>query len=329
MKFIKVLPIILIISYVLLTFKVQAQSNYTFQYYNNEYSELVDDEIIFDVVNYNLWASDEWSLPLDFTFNFMGKDYENILISNGKMRFDVNNDEVYIFPYFTELIDRNYWNNPITEIISPVSYKYENVNGQQILKIQHKNVGFFDGEPGDFANFQTWLYEGSNMIEFHYGESEIISTTAFSSQDDAIYGPLVGIIDGDAENPYYLVYENSDAPSILTDPENFGEGLIGSPPNNIVYQFSPNTVNTNELENLSDQIGISPNPTSGTFNIAIQHPNQIAHVVIYNSSGKILQTIAHLSAITNIDLNLDAGIYFVEVMNHIGVSSLEKVVILK
>ena len=307
--------------------EMRAQVAYDFDYYIETYESLEDDEIVFDVVNYSLWGNDEWTLPLEFTFNFMGNDYETILISNGKIRFDEDNDEVYIFPYFTELIDRNYWNNPIVDIISPVSYKYENQNGQTILKIQHENVGFFDGGPADFANFQTWLYEGSNIIEFHYGASEIISETAFSSQDEAIYGPLVGIIDGDHTNPYYLVYQNSESPEILTDPENYGEGLIGSPPNNMVYRFIPNTVNTIESEFIENSISISPNPAHDQFSIFIEKPNLIKRIEIFNGVGKIKHTLLNINTQNDINIGFAAGVYLVKIVQNDGAFIVEKIIL--
>jgi hypothetical protein len=57
---------------------------------------------------------------------------------------------------------------------SRVDYEITGNTGNRIAKVEFKDVGYFsDLQKNDFANFQIWLYEGSNRIEYRAGASSI------------------------------------------------------------------------------------------------------------------------------------------------------------
>lgn len=61
------------------------------------------------------------------------------------------------------------WDNLKTNSGGSVSYKLIGSSGSYILKIEFKDMGFVDYVTGTSMNFQIWLYEASNKIEFRYG----------------------------------------------------------------------------------------------------------------------------------------------------------------
>jgi len=74
-------------------------------------------------------------------------------------------------PVFQDIIDRGF--NTGTSL-SPLSFRLDGQVGSQILKIEWNNVGFFEEATlQDFMNFQLWLYEEGNIIEYRYGSNEI------------------------------------------------------------------------------------------------------------------------------------------------------------
>ena len=85
-------------------------------------------------------------------------------------------------PIFEDLCDRAF--NPNTDNegdpggISPISYTTTGIAGSRICKIQVSNAGFYgennqNGTSVSFINYQLWLYETTNDIEFRYGSVSI------------------------------------------------------------------------------------------------------------------------------------------------------------
>lgn len=72
---------------------------------------------------------------------------------------------------------------------SRVDYEITGNTGSRIAKVEFKDVGYFsDLQKNDFANFQIWLYEGSNKIEYHAGTSSITEGRFNVSSE---YGDLI------------------------------------------------------------------------------------------------------------------------------------------
>ncbi|MBA3828817.1 MAG: T9SS type A sorting domain-containing protein [Taibaiella sp.] len=74
---------------------------------------------------------------------------------------------------------------------SPITYKTEGTAPSRIFKVQVANAGFAKeyanfSTLNDFVNFQIWLYEGTNVIEMHYGTSHI------TSGNESLYFPATG-----------------------------------------------------------------------------------------------------------------------------------------
>lgn len=312
---------------------LSAQSTFDFEYFSEEYIEFENGIFLTDSVftdSFDVWWGNEWILPLDFTFNFAGVDYDTLVVSGGYFLFDINSDETYIFNFDgPSLISASYWTNPIREELSPVTYKYEGPVGQRILKVQHENVAFFDGVEEDVINFQTWFYEGSNAIEYRYGPSNIVSDNIYSNPDGFTLGPMVGLVDqiwSSDEPLIILVAGDAAAPVATTNPYEFPEGLIGTPPENMVYQFSPSTVSVSESV-IQNEILMLPNPTEGHINISIEKPNQVDHIKILDSKGALVSQLNEVDEVNYFELNASSGIFFAHIVDNNGHTKTKKIIV--
>ena len=200
-------------------------------------------------------------------------------------------------PYFDDIA-----NADNDTLVSPVSYVVEGPPGFQICKIEWLNVGFYEdwAANGTYTNttsFQLWLYENSNIFEYHYGPSNITN----ASMIHMFGAPAAAFLENLNQNTgfnwdgFYSVTGNTDAPTIttLTTAEILGaQGipsyalLNGEPAEGTVYRFAPTFVGIEE--NSLATFDVYPNPTSGLLNVF--NPTQESLVAqILSSEGKIIQ----------------------------------------
>lgn len=222
----------ILLFFALCSVHITAQSDFQLTTTQVDYQSLENPMMI----NSGNWEDEVFTLPIDFTFEYLGQSFDKLYIQDGQISFD---NENLLIPFGkTDLEDKGIGT---LKSLSPISYQYEMVKAQTILKIEFKNVGFYNGNKTDFANFQVWLYEGSNMIEFHYGASEVLET---DFTFDAFTGPVVGIFNeseaglkglqiiGSNKNIYNQSIENSDFSLI--------QAFNGIPQENTVIRFESN-----------------------------------------------------------------------------------------
>lgn len=129
---------------------------------------------------------------------------------------------------------------------SPITYTTVGTTPNRIFKLQFDNAGFGD-DPGltDYVNFQFWIYETTNIIEYHFGSSSISPTEDYFGTGA---GPLLGTLQNldmtsfNTGTLYYL--DGSSSPTSVdsmkapfsTLPTN---GLAAWPANGSVIRFSP------------------------------------------------------------------------------------------
>ena len=200
----------------------QAQLDYFLTYSNSTYTELTGATD----VSVDAWTNAS-TRSLPFTFKYFGLNYTNLYITFDGVYFsDTGND--YIF-YGTDNF-RPKGNIP-TE--SPISFLVTGSSPNRIFKVQYKNVSeaTVGGSYVYSINNQIWLYEGTNVIEYHFGNSSIT---------DPKFTPFyIGIIDGD--NVPYLGIENTSAAPTLVRVTNTGspKGIPTYPGNGQVYTLTP------------------------------------------------------------------------------------------
>jgi hypothetical protein len=236
-------------------------------------------------------------LPFEFTVN--GFSSEQVLLAFEYMQAYISDDRtqhiLYFLPLYIDYVDWAFENGQ-NESSSPVYVKTLGNAGSQIIILEFKNIGlFFDDNERDFVNFQLWLYEDSNTIEYHYGDYQIADPTAVFEFDD---GPIVAILcedldsgsvtaltlAGDPLNPELVLYsEDYDIE------ENGPFWLSGMPPSGTVYRFNDQNVSIRNHSDLSLNFVLSPNPFSSQLSIrANEELPANTDFVLFDAEGKMV-----------------------------------------
>jgi hypothetical protein len=286
----------------ILSFSSNAQ-NYSFQKLNEPYIALQDS---ISINNGEPWDDfeDELLLPFNFTFNNIVTN--TILVNDSYIVFNQEGNVSQIgSPFGNDLVDRS-----MDEMISssPLSYKVEGTVGSRIFKIEYNNCGSFSDESLTmFVNFQVWLYETSNIIEFRYGESFVNSTEIFFDG----FGPVVAItaIDDIEEIPLAgaIFLAGESANPTLSDMISF---LDENPANTTVYRFTPTSLSQDDFQTTS--LNFYPNPVQDVLNISIDEIN-VNYSILDFSGKKVMdgQLIANQNSV-HVD-QLQNGMYFIVV----------------
>lgn len=210
---------------------------------------------------------------------------------------DINNDPTasIIASMFEDFCDRAY--DPNTDNpgdpggVSPITYTVTGTIGNRICKIQYENLGFYDensnGPATSSVNFQVWLYETSNIIEFRYGNVNIQNAATNLTAGSAGFSCfLVDSIDtGTGVTPRSnALYGNSASPTMSPFNVAFTSGVSTSITNGRVYQFKPANVVTALLENNRQNISIFPNPAADY--IQLNGLSEISELKVYNTLGQ-------------------------------------------
>ena len=200
----------------------QAQLDYALTYSNSTYTELSGSTD----VSVNAWTSVH-TMSMPFEFKYFGQKYNNIYITFDGFYFSDTGDD-YIF-YGTDNFKPK--GNIPTE--SPISYLLTGSSPNRILKIQYKNINesTVDLSLEYSLNTQIWLYEASNIIEYHFG-STIITDPSFTYF-------YIGLIDYD-NSPYLSIDSSAKAP-VLVRVINAGtfNGISSYPSRGQVYTLTP------------------------------------------------------------------------------------------
>ena len=272
-----------------------------------------------------IWDDPTWTVPLGFTFYTANDTITTLYVGElGTTVYGIQDDSLsdIFLPYFDDIA-----NADNDTLVSPVSYVVEGPPGFQICKIEWLNVGFYEdwAANGTYTNttsFQLWLYENSNIFEYHYGPSNITN----ASMIHMFGAPAAAFLENLNQNTgfdwdgFYSVTGNTNAPTIttLTTAEILGaQGipsyalLNGEPAEGTVYRFTPNFINVEE--NSLATFAVFPNPTSGLLNVF--NPTQESIVAqILSSEGKIIQVETLSSGRNSIQTNeLASGFYLLRI----------------
>jgi hypothetical protein len=314
------MKIYIYIIFTLVNFKFYAQ-DYTFVKTTETY---VDLENPTSLNNGLTWSYPNYTIPIGFDFHFFNQYINTFYINE---LFDasilINSDEVNgnvaaLVPFGANLMDRGYDINlsePTDGSLSTLSYQTIGDIGSRIFKMEWNNVGFsgdiwdYEFMATDYANFQLWCYESSNIIELRFGESYF---EHFSSSFYDETGPLIGLFpsineDGPTQNGLILQGSALNPTMLNTMSTVF---LNGTPPNGTVFKFTPTTANIQE-ENNQQLCKVYPNPTSDLFEIKEIENLQIGY--IFDGYGRIVKEFKN----KNISIKeLESGIYFIKILDN-------------
>jgi hypothetical protein len=279
--------------------------NYDFTSTTSTYVEL-NPGLAEPVNNGEIWDEPEYTIPMGFPFELNGHAVTSFhfdghgsqMASNTQVPFFV----AQVLPFESDLIDRGTIGGTS---LSPISYIIEGVPGSRIQKIEFKNAGSYyeydvQGTLNMWVDFQCWLFEGSNNIEFHYGLSHVDVPILFYGGGT---GPLAALRDYDEflnqfSNGHYLIGSTSN-PFLSED-----IGYInGTPATGTVYHFT-------YLPPLNITL-------TGINNTSYCQPNGTAQVVAAGGSTPYTYSWSTGDITTSID-SLDAGMYTITVTDDEG-----------
>lgn len=283
------------------------------------------------------WDDPEYNIPIGFDFDFYGGTYSNVqVIGLGSwLVFEdpYTNDSVnFLIPYFDDLADIE---NANSANQSTISYTTEGVAGEQILKIQWKDCGFFEEvfntppTANNTLSFQLWLYEGSNNIEIRFGSSTLPDAATIHE-----YGtPVCGIIEkfsvaGDSFEKFWHLSGSVSAPTMTSSDVSVIysysiPGLDSDPAEGQVYRFA--TVPTSiKAPTQTLELNVYPTAVTDEFFVEVNEEllNERTQISVINNLGQAIYN----NTITNTKERLDAsnfptGIYYVRIHNENGIGT--------
>jgi len=286
------------------------------------------------VTNNMEWDDPDYTIPIGFDFVLYGNTFDSLYSNDNDItlfdeNFDVN-DSLYsiIIPMFADIIDLGYESG---ESLSSIAYSTEGEAGNQICKIEWRNAGFYEefdsSTENSFINVQLWLYEGTNEIEIHFGESEIADP--FNIFENP--GPLVGIVgrfdDGLETFDEFLALEGDPASPSAVYHDSTGYDLYyetsldSMPSSGTIYSFNLINVSTDEIHRLSKQFSVQPNPAINSITLNSQmDKSKIRSISIYNNNGAFMKTIQADYDNINIEF-LAPGMYNIQIQTDEGLAT--------
>jgi hypothetical protein len=297
---------------------------YTFDTSTDLYADL-DNAISLN--NSFTWQDPHYDIPIGFDFILYDKPIKSIVLNGfgwgGALTSGTKGIYSLLIAYGSDLVDRGY--NIISDTItleskSNISYQLDSLNHRKILKIQWGNAGFYheladDSISSDYINFQLWLYEGSNDVEWHFGPSHISKPNLCYNNYSGTYIALFPMFDHGINKVLgkgYVLTGNPKNPEVLWVDNQNPHHIDGTIPDGTIYLFSRQSIGLNNLN--TSKILLSPNPVRESFSILSNKNNQtIEKIIVYNSHGQIIKEVN--SPISEIDISsIIRGIYWVKII---------------
>lgn len=278
--------------------------NYSFLNTTAPYSDLTNP---ISLTNGEVWDDPEIELTLPFNFTINNVATNNVLVYDSYITFVTEDEFLHIAsPFGNDLIDRG---DGSDVSLSPISYKIDGSVGSRIAKFEFKNCGSFDDfSLTMFVNFQIWLHETTNIIEFRYGASSVTSPEDFYSGET---GGIVAVIILDSFEEELI--DGVLLQGLPSNPSTTNQiaFLNGTPANGTVYRFTPITLSNDNFN--SESFSLFPNPTTDVLNIDV---NALGlNYSIQDMTGKTVQKGIINRQIINV-MELQKGMYLFNIEAH-------------
>ena len=261
------------------------------------------------LTNGEKWDDLDYAVPLGFSFQLYGKQSNTFTLYFGGQVIspdDVSSATQVSFAsaMFEDMCDRAY--NPATDLegdpggLSPITHTTIGTPGNRICKIQVSNAAFFselDLASNDTSrvNFQIWLYEGSNNVEFRYGFVDI--KNQLDNLNNGTDGFICGLTNNldiatfSANGGSNMLQGPSASPSVVAWSSSFNTAVTPNVSNGRVYRFQRNNPNTGLNEINGQQLyGVYPNPVSSGDVLTINgEQSNLDSAEITDMSGRIIK----------------------------------------
>ncbi|MGI9190853.1 MAG: T9SS type A sorting domain-containing protein [Chitinophagaceae bacterium] len=286
------------------------------------------------LTNQTLWWDTMMTVPIGFPFKWAlgNRTLTSIDINSYGQLFspmDLSFDEEYyvrlMFPYYANLSDKGYNTDSIPK--SNISYLLTGTSPNRILKIEYRNCGFFLNSNGqDSTNFQIWLYEGSNIIEYHYGPQSVLDfefsfyfkngpligliyQTAYNNNLNCLDFNLCSYVAGD-QNTANAIYSTTPFP-LVNPPSNLYFDSI--PANGQIFRWAP-SANPNSINEIETFNNLKVYPTPFNESITIENENNLQALRLSDLNGSVLieQKVEGKKATLNTN-TLASGVYFLSI----------------
>lgn len=304
--------------------QVDAQFNYTLSVHNQTYQPLTNGTSLNDTV---IWDDELYTIPIGFTFNMDGKAMTQAFLAEDNFVASDTAGNVNVF-FFTDmdLYDRGNVSGMATQ--SPVRYELTGATGSRILKMEIANAGIYEedfiyGTNNDSVYIQVWLYEGSNIVEFRYGPSNISHYSDYFVNTGSPIGGYIKNISVSTMNPDMAYYFKGNYLTPVIDSTPSLSGFVGGlnvyPINGTVYRFTPKPVGVNSVAAGLEQISLAGNTVLN--NVIINNSgSEPATYKTFSLNGAMVQNAGVINPGKNsIDIsNLSSGVYMLQVTNGTG-----------
>lgn len=289
--------------------KSQALYPYAFSSSTAAYQNLSGSTHLFQGIK---WDDTIAYIPLGFPFKWAYDNYTTDSVwldTYGMLHVKPDSIIIWGFPsssitgYWADLCDITF-QNPNTSLParSDISYLTTGNAGSRIFKVEFKNCGFYNDTVAmmDSANFQIWLYEGTNVIEYHYGRQDIQDNQlAFDAT-----GPHIGLeykTTMDINNSIYTIDSFSNVSGTNTafsdafyttpvDPfnNNFPNSyfMMSVPDSGQVFRYTPQSTSGIHENTLFKQTIVYP--SSFTNSLYIQSDVEAFDMMLMNTGGDII-----------------------------------------
>ncbi len=281
-----------------------------------------------------VWDDTTFTIPLGFNFKWADGSRtltQMIVDASGMIYAPEDVDQTFGFPsrfimaYQVDLVDRG--TNVMSNPMSPISYVTTGTAPNRICKIEFRNCGFFSDATGlDSTNFQIWLYEGSNIIEYRYGPQYVNDMTlSFDGENgpwiNLIYESTLDIVNQTImlDACTYVAGTNSTCapvnPSssidILSPPSDWA--FDGLPDNGQIFRWVP-VGGANSVNDLNAFNHVKVYPTPFNTAITIENENNLQALRLSDLNGRVLieQKVEGKKATLNTN-TLASGVYFLNI----------------
>jgi hypothetical protein len=310
-----------ILSFLLLGAIVMQAQTYQFEAFNETYEDLVGSTSLNDG---EVWDDPAFTISLGFEFTIGDVTFDTLFIIEDGFGASMSTMSELdatpvplLLPVGQDIIDLGFnANNSLSEI----SFLTSGNAGSRILKIEYNNVGFIeDLQTFDFMNFQIWLYETSNVLEYRYGTSEVQNTV---NSFEGFSGPLVAFFpsanleDGILLSEGYLLEGDPANPDLVTlvaggtEANNSVDGVI---PEGTVYRFTSDVLGVSDFNEA--QLVLYPNPATDYLNI--ENFDSASAYQFFNNLGQKINIQIDDNGVVDLE-NLSTGFYTIQLVTPQG-----------